>query len=270
MNEQERYELIEAFLRQELSAEDEASFRSQLDADADLREEVRLHAEVEGVLGDYQKFKAKERWSKLTPHPAKETDTENESASLKKIDAGERAPEQAQESAGIRRLLVPLVGLLAASLLIVFSLSYFMGSGTTSSYELADSFYEKPSRLISEQRGNRPAVDPIRDINLNFRRDRYDRAIAALISNTEISPRDRDLYMGICVYADDKAEQAVKILDPLVHDSRYEKREDVLWYSALAYLKIDKKDEARELLNTMLDEKIGRTPVIEELLGKIE
>lgn len=266
MTEQEKYEKIEAFLREEMTPQERDEFLVMLDADAELQKELALHAEIEGVLIDYDKFRAKERWSKLG---ADLSDDEQEVEEIKTPGAKQvDRTETPGKSGGLIRKLLPLSMAAAAILALFFAWNMMSSSVVKTAPELADAYYEKPLQLVELDRST-SANAALQKVNADFVYGEYGKAIAALISNQDLSPRDRDLYMGICVYADGKAKEAATILHPLANDSRYKKREQAVWFLILAQLKLERKADAKKFLNLMLDEKLGNQKQVESLLQEL-
>jgi len=283
--EEKKYDQIEAFLRKEMTEEQQQDFLARVEADPNLKEELKLHAEIEGVLTDYEKFKAKERWSKLTPdryelsepagsaEPAElsaETGLSTDSSELGESakDTQVKVEESKASSPGILRRLMPVAMAIAAIALMFFAWSLVNTGVEKSAPQLAEVYYEKPQQLINLTRSNNFS-QALEKVNADFVYGEYGKAISALIANKDLSPRDRDLYMGICVFADGKAKEASTILDPLANDARYEKREQAIWYLALAQLRLDRKAPAVKWLTLMRDQKLGNQKQVQALLADL-
>lgn len=65
MNEQELYERIEAYLAGTLPDEEMAAFERQLQTDANLAEQVQIHANLATILQARQKLLKKQHWQQL-------------------------------------------------------------------------------------------------------------------------------------------------------------------------------------------------------------
>ncbi len=259
MTEEEKYDWIESYLRQELTGSELESFENRLSTDLPFQEEVKLHAEITGVLADYEKFQLKRMMLKRKGDIVF-------SSSPGKQDSHHNEIQPKSKDKKTRRLL-PMLMAAAALFVLLFGLLFLFNQPINNS-TLAEQYFVGPEQLIEVDRSNK-SVKVLEEINADFQSQDYQSSLQKLTNSKDIPPRDRDLYRSICFIAIDNDEVASKLLDPLSSDTRYERRDDALWYQSLALLKLEEVERAKEKLTELAKLNSGRSKQAKELLSKI-
>lgn len=234
---EEQYELIEAYLRNELSATDQASFESEIQADTELLAEVNRQREIRlglRALGIQEALqRAREQY---------------ESSSAP-------ASSAVNEPTTVRPLTTWRYWAVAASVVVICGIGYYAYQQTAS--QQAQLAYTESLR--SEDvllKGFPPATVPPQtrttflDALQNYKAGNYDRAIdqlRTLPADKQTIPYQNYL-LGLSYLANKQPANAIPLLLKAQQTTSPALRQKADWFLALAYVKHNEKERALPLL----------------------
>ncbi|RAJ93096.1 hypothetical protein LX87_04608 [Larkinella arboricola] len=234
-----QFELIEAYLNNELSAMDRASFENDIQTDADLSAEVDRQRELRlglRALGIQQRLEQTRTAYKASLSASKPT---------------------AEQPAPVRPLLRWPYWAAAASVVVVLGIGYYAYEQTASRQaDLAltetvtanandDLLKSFPTDQVSAQ-----TRTTFLDALTNYKAGRYDRVIEQL----KVLPADKktvaykNYLLGLSYLANKQAAQAIPLLVKARQTSSNELHRKAEWFLALAYVKNNQKERALPLL----------------------
>ncbi len=228
-------DLIEAYLNNELLGEDLLNFQKKMDSEPDLAKEVSLHRQIKGFVKETEvgnlknKVKAWLQEEDAASQPASEEKEYNTNGFLPKKQ---------------NIFTFNLFAKIAAGVTIIAGLSwYFFNSNSTQNPEneyLAALTSQNPPQLQG-------AADDRTVWSQAYREKNYKKVIISLEKKKNKTPEEA-YYLGLAYSADNQFEKAIKqFSERLITESVYSEKAE--WASALIYLKLYKKIEAKQIIN---------------------
>lgn len=251
---QQTYELIEQYLQGELKGEALANFEQQMQVDEELREEVQAQREVHELLGDTELAALDEKLTAIRG--------EFEAAEIK-TDKPEAVKEVKLNP--YRRLWLVAAAVLT---LAIAYLGFFREQNLTGP-ELFTAYYEPyPADVIS--RANPEDVTIVEKAILLYAEENY--AEAEFLLGVILDPDTRVyFYHGLCLLNQGEDEPALEKLTMAAIDDNSVYQMPAKWYAALLLLRLDKPDEARELLTLISQSASGKYQnLADELLEDLD
>lgn len=243
---EEQYEVIEAYLTNELSTDDRALFDADMQADAELRAEVdrqrdlRLGLRALGIERALERAKAR--------HQATASSVE--------------------ESTVVRPLVRPLTTwrywAAAASVVLVLGVGYYtyqQQADRRDEIAYADSFGPAPSDQLMKDFPSGAFASPVRpqlaDAFRNYKAGRYDRVIAqlrTLPADKQTAPY-KNYFLGLSYLANRQPADAIPLLSNARTGPALVLRQKATWFLALAYVKNGQKKKALPMLKQISADK---------------
>lgn len=247
---------IPDYLEDLLSREEKEAFERELETDNALMQEVDLHREVVSSLrnNDQRRFREKlERFNREIPVEAPEGKKSTKFFSLK--------------------ILISI----AASLLLLIALTTWVLQSGPSAREQVTAYLDNydpadilpPAYIAPDRNGNRDLdgersqdatpsplnrEDPLYEARQFFSQKQYPEALAVMETIDPGSLADRDAFfyeLGMLNLLNDQPGSAIEAFEkmerPALQNAKY-------WHLALAYLKLDRIEDAKKLLQ-QLDQK---------------
>ena len=245
---EEQYELIETYLKNELSASDRALFETDLGADADLRAEVdrqrdlRLGLRAIGIERTLERARTQYRATLTTPASSHEP------------------ARNARQPTVVRSLSTRHYWAVAASVVLILGVglyTYQQTAGNRTDIAYADTLPDEltkgfPSDSISSEVRAR-FVDAL----TNYKAGKYGRVIERL----KTLPADRqtvyykDYFLGLSYLANKQPAEAIPILNRALATPSAPLRQKVEWCLALAYVKDEQNEKALPILTRISTDK---------------
>ncbi|GAB3991332.1 hypothetical protein GCM10028807_21170 [Spirosoma daeguense] len=238
---EEQYEIIEAYLTNELSATDMASFESDMQENPELRDEVdrqrsiRLGLRAIGIERALERAKAQYNVAATPSH-------QNQSQPIQTV---------------VRPLSTWRYWVAAASVVLLVGIGYFtyqQVSDRQTDVAYAENFTPDSSdQLIKEFPSEQLTPDTRKqflDALTNYKAGKYDEVIAQL----RTSPTDkqtvhyRNYFLGLSYLANKQASNAIPLLAQAQAAPSAEIRQKADWFLALAYVKTNQKEKAVPML----------------------
>ncbi|AKD56144.1 hypothetical protein [Spirosoma radiotolerans] len=243
---EQQYELIDAYLTNELSAADRVAFENDMKADAELRTEVdrqrdiRLGLRALGIERALQQAKAQ---YKATSAPI--------------------------ETASASQLIVrPLVSwrywAAAASVVVVLGVGYFTYQQTTSrqaDLAYAETFSSDPTADLMKDFPTGKVAPSIRgqflDATTKYKSGKYDEVIDQLktLPADKQTMQYRNYFLGLSYLANKQPVEAIPLLTKAQTASSGTLRQKAEWFLALAYVKNEQKEKALPILKRISTDK---------------
>lgn len=234
--------LFKKYLHGEMSESEFADFKTQLDSNEELRQELRIH---EVMYTD--------RAERLKDQLRSEMTQENSSqSSIKKMNS----------TLWIRRLAAIFLFAIAA----VFVMKFFVDNQDIN-IDLANQYISEKHLPPSVKMGENSGTDPWQLAIEAYRKGEYEiaRDQLQLIEN----PTDeQSLYYGLSHMYGETPEYttALSIMEMLNESEDSIAQEEALWYSSLLHLILDDKDKAKDGLHKIINQESWRFKDAKKLL----
>ena len=214
--------LISKYFTGELSAEEQQTFDRFLDDDRDFRAEVDFQKKV-----------------RLAVIHAKQAEKK---ARLQSIEAGIKTSQSSRKW-----------WLAAASILILLTAGFFFLTNEASSEQLFANYYEPAKNIIHPIVRNGDDPSKLTEAFLAYQKNEFELAGQLLTEEYESTNRSELIfYRAICQIETGQTDLAIKNL--ISHQEYKDVMSDKTgWYLALAYLKTDKKAEAKAVLEEIVN-----------------
>ncbi|MEM7374107.1 MAG: tetratricopeptide repeat protein [Bacteroidota bacterium] len=247
MNEQEQ--LIESYIRGELSAADQAAFEQQIKEDDSLADELRLHLQAQyAILAS-----------------AEEAEIAKLSARFEQSASARTVPLFGTYSRAIAAAVLLLIGLALA-------LRFFLGSSAQTAPELyAAHFVPLPSPEIRSQ--TNPQEQRWKEALTLYDQGSLEEMIQAtgqLLADTAFRQQSQaQLYVGLAHLQMNQTAPAIEAFSQVSEQSF--SYLDAQWYLALAHLKADQPDQAKTVLTHLQSQPTAyRQEEIREIMKQLE
>lgn len=245
------FEQIEAYLADELTAEERASFEEQMKTDANLAEEVSLQRDTHHLVGLYaDQIAYKEK--------------------LRVIDQKMNA-EGTKTIPLFKRLMQSPVYRMAAVALVLVASAWVLLLFQKNSAQLGRDAFTPYADVITYKGDAQSADSLIHQGMTSYNLKNYPAARASFEKLLQIYPDypDAQFYMAMSLMAEKSYPEAIPYLENLLDAAKY--GEVAQWYLSLAYLSSDQEDKAREVLAVIISEPAhGYTDKARQLLDKMD
>lgn len=251
-NQEKYHDQIDAYLRDELSANERRLFEQSLQSNPELLEEFKVHRELFAVMDESM-------WVNdvFTPdtEEVKEVTTyfrSEEARKLKETIEKAKANYHKTGSNSILKSKWIIPALIAASLsLFVILYSINFSESPQELYAKHNEWQDMPSLTSRSDEGQLANGQKL------FEQKRYDDSFQLFTSHIkeadEILP-SVFLYAGVAALELDKYTEAVSYFDQLIDSDAIDQSKGY-WYKTLAYLKQGKKEEAIQVLKIIIENK---------------
>ncbi|GAB4046254.1 hypothetical protein [Spirosoma litoris] len=255
---EEQYEVIEAYLNNELSAADRTVFENDIQADAELRTEVARQRDIRLGLRAIGIEQALER-AKLQ---YKATIATEETIAEKPI---------------VRPLINWRYWAAAASVVVVLSIGYYTYQQTSDRQsDIAYAETSTPDELVKDFPSG--AVSPdvqaqLLDALAKYKSGKYDQVIAQLktLPTDKQTIHYKNYFLGLSYLANKQPTEAIPLLNKALTAPSLKIRQKAEWFLALAYVKNDQKEKALPILKTIsIDKANPFQSLAKQVLQKIE
>lgn len=243
---EEQYELIDAYLTNELSATDRVAFEHDMNADNELRAEVGRQRDIRlglRALGIERALEQAKAHYKATSAPR------------------ETAP-------AIQPVVRPLVSwrywAAAASVVVVLGVGYITYQQTTSrqaDLAYADTFSSDPTADLMKDFPSGELLPSVRtqfmDAMTKYKSGKYDEVIdqlKTLPADKQTLPY-RNYFLGLSYLANRQPVEAIPLLAKAHAASSGKLRQKSEWFLALAYVKNEQKEKALPILKRISTDK---------------
>lgn len=232
MNKEERYDLIEQYIHKALPGEALRSFEEQLNTDASLKQELKLHQEVHDALGN-----------------------KRHADFLALVKASEHDYFSKKKHNKERSLLNPYWAVAAAvTLLLIAGIALYLKNDTPDTQELFVAYfepYEVPGNFRSENSG--VTNNTFWEAVSHYEERQYQQAIPLFDQVIHEQPQHAMAVFlrGISHLALDNTALAEADFTFVASGSNTLFMDQAKWYLALTYLKQGKPTVAKSLLDTL-------------------
>lgn len=234
---EEQYEIIEAYLTNELSAADRASFESDMQTDAELRDEVDRQRTLRlglRALGIERALEQAKRQYQATTAPV---ETVSEKPTV------------------IRPLINWQYWAVAASVVVVLGVGYFAYQQTTNrqtDLAYAETFAPDDQLLKDFPSGTIPPETRTGFLEAltTYRAGKYDQVIEQLrtLPADKQTIHYKNYFLGLSYLANKQPVEAIPLLIEAQATPSAKLRQKVDWFLALAYVKNGQKEKALPML----------------------
>lgn len=239
---EEQYELIEAYLKNELSAPDRNSFETDMATDADLRTEVdrqrdlRLGLRAIGIERTLERARAQYRATQ--PEPARAN----------------------WQPAVVRSLSTWRYWAVAASAVLVLGIGFYAYQQTIDQrvdIAYADTMTDELTKGFPSDNLPPQVRTQFLDALTNYKAGKYDQVIERL----KTLPADKqtvyykDYFLGLSYLANQQPTEAIPLLSSALATPSAPLRQKVEWCLALAYVKNDQNEKALPILTRISTDK---------------
>ncbi|QDK78883.1 hypothetical protein EXU85_09810 [Spirosoma sp. KCTC 42546] len=259
---EEQYEVIEAYLTNELSAADRALFESDMLADAELQAEVnrqrdiRLGLRALGIERALERAKLQYKATIATPEATPDSKT------------------------AVRPLISWRYWAAAASVILVLGLGYYTYQQTTSrqtDVAYAETFSPDSSdELVKDFPSGTFSPDArtqLLDALATYKSGKYDQVIAQLstLPADKKSIHYKNYFLGLSYLANKQPKEAIPLLNKALSAPSAKIRQKSEWFLALAYVKNGQKEKALPILKTISTDKANPfQSLAKQVVKKIE
>ncbi|GAB3769797.1 hypothetical protein GCM10028818_06530 [Spirosoma horti] len=243
---EEQYELIDAYLTNELSAADRAAFEMDIQADNELRAEVDRQRDIRlglRALGIERALEQAKAQYKATSAPV-------ETASI--------------HQPTVRPLVSWRYWAAAASVVVVLGVGYFTYQQTTSrqaDLAYAETFSSDPSADLMKDFPSGKVLPSVRnqfmDAMTKYKSGKYDEVIdqlKTLPADKQTLPY-RNYFLGLSYLANKQPVEAIPLLTKARATSSGTLQQKSEWFLALAFVKNEQKEEALPILKRISTDK---------------
>lgn len=237
-------DMIDRYIRGEMTQAEKTSFLEQVQADAELKAELVLQEEIYGAL-----------------QHAGNTELR------KKLNTFQREISPANQTGKI--ISMRMLWRVAAVILIFLIPAYFLFFNTSSSDKLYKKYYVAYETSLTVRGANEAALQEIDEL---YNGAQYAAVLEKIhaFGITDTLPAQLLLVKGICEMEMGKDEEASETFAGIIKRNDPYFTDHALWYAALAELKTSDKENCRQLLNQLLARsKPDHEKEAEELLEKL-
>lgn len=219
-------ELLEKYLEDELSPEEQNLFDAEVASDPGFAQQVRLHGRLNMALGNQKEIKLEQSLRGI----------------MDKDDLGSAS----------RKTGRPLTFYLsiAAGFLLLATVGYFLFSGQPTNSELYKKFYfpyDASNELRSGQEVPKNLLDKAFD---TYNEGQFDVAHTSFLTILKKFPKNSRarFFLGICQLELGKASKAIKSFQTVIADGNNLYLSQATWYKALGCLQLKDLDCSRQEL----------------------
>jgi len=230
---------IEKYLRNEMTEDERVFFESRVNTDNELKKELEEHALI---YASFDKIRADEMMSKFSSISVDLPETEAKIIDLEPgISVKNNKFYYVKWAASF--ILIAVVGWLI--------LNRGTGAGATDIYQEYYASYPNVVAPVSRTESG----DIRAEMWIQYESGDYSNACKSFESALKNDPDNLELsfYLGISALETNQAGSAVKNFDSIVKNVNSRFYEPAQWYLALAYLKMEDVDAAKEVFKTIAD-----------------
>lgn len=243
---EDQYEIIEAYLTDELSAADRASFENDLRADIELREEVDRQRDIRLGLRAMGIERALER-------------------ARNQYKATALAPETiADKQTVIRPLVNWRYWSAAASVVVILGIGYYTYQQSTdrqADMAYAETFTPDPTDQLTKDFPSGAVAPETRtqflDALTNYKAGKYDNVIEQLrtLPADKQTIHYKNYFLGLSYLANKQPSEAIPLLSKARATPSEKLRQKAEWFLALAYVKNGQTKKALPMLKQISTDK---------------
>lgn len=230
----ELFEKIEAYLNNQMELNDKEAFVKSLQNDESLRLEIERHKLLQEAIQDQGKVNFHNKLTKIGKELRQEELSDNEI--LNQVNT-----KQVLKIAAVVILVI-------SSVFAIFQLI-----PSKSNEDIYQAYYS-PFPLESSLRGEQEPKSVI-NIKQGYKDGDYLNVIPELENLIKESPDQHvlKLYLATCYFEKNRHDKADALLNSIPTDSKLWQK--ALWYQSLAKLKLGEKDQAKVLLDQLINGK---------------
>ena len=236
MDDLTKYELIESYLANEMSADDRRQFEKQLEENTALKEELKLHEQMADVL----------KGEKI--HQFRDV--------LKEVDKEWKKPTEKKGEGKIVRMNFRRVLAIAASLalLIIAWQFFFSNSNELNSDKLFADHFEPYQMILNQRSTSDDTHESTALLNTGIKQyaagDFAGSSIAfRQLMDAELSNISFQFYYALSLLGNNEPNNAIPVLEKIMDTPEHLFLEQSRWYLALAYLQNNEKEKAVNILH---------------------
>ncbi len=236
MTEEQKFELIENYLAENLSQPAQEDFERQLQTDSSLREALRLHQQVAATLKDEKVHQFR--------------------AALKQVDQGWQAPIPTTTPKAKIFNFRRLIAIAATVLLLVFAYQIFLPSASNSPTDLFAANFESYKMVLNQRSADRSDElngDLVQMAVAAYEQEDFAQAALHFKQLQDESPGiiAFQFYHAVSALALKNTTVAIPLLENIRQQPQHLFIEQSQWYLALAYLQQGEKEKARTALQAI-------------------
>lgn len=260
IDEQNRQDLTDRYILNELSESERIAFEEAMKQDSELREEVEL---MKLISDGFQQKGEKEALDEIMSLSSEEE--------FRAIIAD--AEKKYNKKPKIRRLIIGLSSAAAVLLILI----YIGIQPRYSSEQLFDEYYVAQAYEAIPTRGG-SILSEEQEIQFSraveFYKEKNYAGSLALFDKimSELKPKDIPeeilFYSAVCMTETGRTDDAIKNFEKLSSSDEAELQEQAEWNLALAYLKNNQQNKAKEILSIIIKNKGEYAGKAEELMNK--
>lgn len=232
MKKQEETEKIERYLLGAMQAEEKQAFEEEVRRNADLRLALELQQDIHrGISYHFQ----------------------SDLKGMLQREEGDMANPRQGRHPGQRRFLLALA--VAASFVLLLLAGYWYIASQQTPTDLYYAHYQPYPNIINPlERSGAAPTDPMARAMLAYEQANYDVAISLFEQQAEQLTPAYKFYLALSLLEVGESSRTVALLEEVAASENESLFLPALWYRGLAHLKANRTDEAREVLNQLLEQ----------------
>lgn len=254
-------EQLDRYLLKRMSTEEQTTFEASLKQNPELALKVKLHSEMAQGIQTYvnrnMRGKLKTFQQEWYDKQKNKTIEITRATEIKK----EKVVPQAK-----RRTLAPILAI-AASLLLVLSVAFWVINSPQSAEELYLAYYEPYPSMFSSRSAT--SEQALMEANEHYIHRTYGQALLGFEKLLQDQPDNAKLLLvsGICQMEEGKLEEAKTKFQKIIDNNDLYLLDQAIWYMALVELKQNNESAAQKLLKELVAKpKADRKAKAEKLL----
>ncbi len=231
---QQLFEKIEEYLANTLSQEQKVAFEKEIAMDSKLSIEVDKQRDLHRVLSDTSTLEFKRK--------------------LQRIHQEIKAEEQQRASDKSLKLTSPIFSYwkIAATLIIFLGIGGLLWNNFKQSNHIAELYASHYAPYPVEDVTRGQAKNDLSTVLQHYENGEYKTVINELEGLAILSKKEQlQLYLGNSYLNTGREEEAILQFENVSDTSKY--NEDATWYSALTYLKLNKIEKSRSILQEIIE-----------------
>lgn len=257
---EEQYEVIEAYLKNELSAPDRASFETDMRADAELRAEIdrqrtlRLGLRAIGIERALDRARTQYNETAAEPEPTR----------------------TAWQPTFTRSLTTWHYWAVAASVVLMLGIGYYtyqQSAGSRTDIAYADALPDELTKGFPSETVTPAVRNQFMDALTNYKAGKYDRVIERLktLPTDKQTVYYKNYFLGLSYLANQQPTEAIPVLTQALATPSAPLRQKVDWCLALAYVKNGETAKARPMLQRIsMDKANPFQELAQRVLDKVD
>jgi len=257
--------LIERFLRNELSHEEQSKFHERLAIDTDFKKNFLFEEELFKSLNEEGDISSREKIDEKEIKEYENLFADETSQNLKKVLEKEAAKYKISKK---RRIISLFSGVVAAVILVLVVLNIFNNSSIN--HQDLYSEYFKIEELQSFVSRGEDTQNDLVNAEVLFKENKYSESLAVFnpIAGKNKETSSLYIYRAIANAELNKFKEAEKILEELINSDLID-AEKGYWYQSLIYLKSGQSKKSKKVLQKIIDNSYYKSAEAKELLEKL-